>query len=654
MTKLVIVESPSKAKKIKEILGAGYNVSASVGHVRDLPDKEIGVDLETFTPTYELTSRGGDVIKKLKDMVATADHIYLATDPDREGEAIAWHLKAALSLKNNFSRIAFNEVTPAAIRKSIENPRALDMSLVAAQEARRVLDRLVGWQASPILWDSVGSGTSAGRVQSPAVRLVVERERAIRNFKPLSHFSARLNFAGAWFADLDNKKSGLGEEPDFYLIDRKLADELASIKSVSVFNFADSEKLESPSAPFTTSTLQQAASIVLKLDPGAAMLAAQKLFEGGHITYHRTDLPNLSDEGYGLACETARGLGWPVADKRKRWTSKEGAQEAHEAIRPTHFDKAESGESDAERALYKMIYNHTLASVLTDARYAVRIAELSATRAGGERVIFTARGRTLVDAGWRKVYEAPADDEDSSDPAASNPIPALNVGDRLDVESGRVVEKTTKAPARYTQASLIKKLESSGIGRPSTYAAIMQKIVERQYIEQNGKRQLSATPLGEQIIDVLADHVGFCDYDYTAAIESDLDKIANNKTPARPVLAAAQARLLSELGKIKSLAPVYPCPSCGKNMGRRHAKSGDYFWGCSSYPDCKTTLPDAGGKPGERVERSPDATKILFVVPFDDKDKAKKLGLRWDSDSKSWYAPDAKIAAAAKKKWTLK
>ena len=662
MADLVIVESPSKAKKIKEILGAGYVVTASVGHIRDLPPKDRGIESETFRPKYEATERGREVIAKLREAVKSAGTVYLATDPDREGEAIAWHIKDALGLKS-YQRATFNEITAAAVKAALAAPRQLNMPLVAAQEARRVLDRIVGWDASPVLWRAVGEGTSAGRVQSPAVRLVVERERAIRDFKPVSHFGVRLGFAGPWSADLDTKSLVPAvAPPDHYLLDRGLAERVAAVRNVTVTAFDDSKRAVGPKAPFTTSTMQQAASIALKLDPADTMRAAQKLFEGGHITYHRTDLPNLSAEGYDMACAQARALGWPVADKRRTWPSKDGAQEAHEAIRPTHFEKDEAGETDSEMALYRLIRLHTLASVLADAIYAVRQVKLNGATADGQPLAFVGRGRALIEPGWRQVYQDATEEDEADD--LSNQIPVLAVGTALTAESGRLVEKSTKAPPRYTQASLIKKLEESGIGRPATYAAIMENISKREYITQNAKRQLAATALGEKVVDALAGHVGFIDYDYTAQLEGQLDEIAAGKAQARPVLAAAHDRLAAELTTVKSSAPVYPCPTCGAAMARRWTEKGgqkSFFWACTAYKkddpaSCRETRPDDNGKPGEKVVRQdvPADQRIYFVVPFDNKDAGKKAGLRWDGDAKKWFAPSQTIAAVAAKVKGLK
>ncbi len=607
--KLMVVESPNKVKKIEGFLGEGWRVMASVGHVRDLPEDELGVDEETFQPSYVFIPPrkspgrdkpfpgGKERVARIAKVASTADVVYLATDPDREGEAIAWHLKEALHLRNP-ERVTFGEITAKAVKASLSVSRKLDMDLVRAQEARRVLDRLYGYKVSRAVSNQSGTWRTAGRVQSPAVRLVVERERAIRNFKPVTHYGAELAFAGDWSAKW-RIKPHLAEGQALWL-DADQAANIAAIRDVTVAEFADSEKRQGPPAPFTTSTMQQAASVAAKLRPKAAMDAAQKLFEQGAITYHRTDDPNLADDAFDDLEAFAKAQGMDVHAPRRRWKAKAGSQESHEAIRPTHIEVEDAGDDDAQRALYRLIRARTLAAVLPDAVYAVRAVVLDTTESlDGEPVRFEATGRTLKAPGWRSVYaDAKEDDEDGED--AANPIPELAQGQALTADSGRVLTHKTKAPARFTEASLVRDMEKRGIGRPSTYAAIMENIVHRGYISVDGKRKLHAEESGESLIDALAGAFAFVDLDFTANLENQLDEVAQGQRTYQDVVTVAATQLSGELGELReSLPPAHPCPTCGKAMRRRAGKNGA-FWGCTGYPECRTTLPDDNGKPGER------------------------------------------------------
>lgn len=608
--KLLIVESPNKVKKIEGFLGAGWRVMASVGHVRDLPEDELGVDETTFKPSYVFVpprkspSRdkpfpgGKERVERIAKVARDAEAVYLATDPDREGEAIAWHLQETLRLRSA-QRVTFGEITAKAVKAAVTTPRWLDMNLVHAQEARRVLDRLYGYKVSRAVSEQAGVLRTAGRVQSPAVRLVVERERAIRAFKPTTHYGAELGFAGEWRAKWQIKP--LLPEGQALWLDEAFAAKVAGVRDMTVSAFRDGEKRQGPPAPFTTSTMQQAASVAAKLRPKPAMDAAQKLFEAGAITYHRTDDPNLSEEAFVGLEAFAREQGMEVHGMRRKWKAKAGAQEAHEAIRPTHIEVEDAGDTNAERTLYRLIRARTLAAVLPDAVYVVRIATLDANAPiDGKTVTFQATGRTLVSAGWRQIYADQAEDKDENE-GADNPIPALQEGQVLRAESGRVLTQQTKAPPRYTEATLIREMEKRGIGRPSTYAAIMENISGRGYISVDGKRQLYAEPSGEDLIDALAGTFGFVDLDFTAALENQLDQVAAGKRAYGQVVTTAARQLADELGRLKvDAAPVHPCPSCGKALRQVRGKNG-VFWGCTGYPKCSATLPDDHhGQPGER------------------------------------------------------
>ncbi|PHM51279.1 type I DNA topoisomerase [Xenorhabdus sp. KK7.4] len=601
--KLMIVESPGKVKKIKEILGDGWKVSASVGHVRDLPQKEIGVEAPDFKPTYVATERGKEVLARLKNDIKNCEAIFLATDLDREGEAIAWHLKQALRI-NNPQRITFSEITPKAIKTALISPRAINIPMVAAQEGRRVLDRLVGYMVSPRLSDMSGQqGLSAGRVQSPAVRIILERERAIQNFKSTSHFGVQINFLTDWFAEWDVKPFLKGGEQ--YFMDEEFAQMVAKVKEVEVISYEEKAATKSPPAPFITSTLQQAASNKLKMQPKATMTTAQKLYEQGHITYMRTDNPNLSDDALISIYQLCRAKNLKMADKPRVWKAKGDAQEAHEAIRPSHFEAENAGTTPEEKALYRLIWERALASQLESACFAVRSARFrSIDTINGQTLEFFAEGRTLAKAGWKSLFTDDTEDDESKEDKAKNPIPLLKNGQHIDIESGKVLNKKTRAPNRFTQASLIAELERLGIGRPSTYAAIMDNIDRRGYVTTDKeKKYLLPTETGALIIDALVKGgFSFIEYDFTREMENELDKIANGFTSYKNVVSSIHERLVNELNQLNiDIKPKYPCSKCGKAMTRRKGNTG-FFWGCSGYPDCRSILPDSSGKPGKPNE----------------------------------------------------
>ncbi|KWF77581.1 DNA topoisomerase I [Burkholderia diffusa] len=607
--KLMIIESPGKVKKLSAILGADWKIAASVGHIRDLPhhdttETQIVAGIEAdYRPVYEMTERGGDVVKKLKALASEADEVYLATDPDREGESISWHLQQCLKLKNPL-RVAFNEITPSAVKAALMAPRSIDVKRVAAQEARRVLDRLVGYMVSPELMRQQGEILSAGRVQSPAVRLVVERERQIRAFRQTLHFGAMLFFAdaktGEWRSEWQTKPDFVTEDSPYFM-DKDFAAAVAGVKSVVVDGFKEGEAKRSPPAPFTTSTMQQAASVALGLDPKAAMEAAQKLYEQGHITYHRTDNPNVSDEALPDIYSVAVKLGLDMADEPRKFKAKDGAQEGHPAITPTHWDVEEAGETDEQRALYKLIRLRAIGCQLADARYAVRKVQLRAeSPVNGRAVTFEGTGRTLVYVGWLKLLAGDqTEDEDEGGKEADNPVPFLEVGQVLAVDHGSLLEKKTKAPPRYTLASLVKKLEEEGIGRPATYAAIMDNIVGREYVVVE-KKFVKPTPTGEKIVDALVGKFQFVDLGFTRELEDDLDRIAQGQAAYKGVIQRLHEQLEGEISAQQStVATKFPCPECGKPLRRIQGKKGA-FWGCSGHPDCSVSLPDEGGKPGQR------------------------------------------------------
>ena len=601
--KLMIIESPGKIEKLSSILGNGWKIAASVGHVRDLPQKEIGVDAPEFKPQYELTERGAGVVAKLKNMVKDAEAVYLATDPDREGESISWHLQQCLKLSKPL-RVTFNEITANAVNAALSQPRVIDAKLVEAQEARRALDRLVGYMVSPALSNQTGERLSAGRVQSPAVRLVVERERQIRAFKVTNHFGAALFFVGAktdWSAEWPTKPAFVTEDSPFFM-DGGFAAAVAKVRTVIVKTFTESEAKRSPPPPFTTSTMQQAASVALGLDPKPAMEAAQKLYEQGHITYHRTDNPNVSDESLGDIYTVAAKLGLDVTGEPRKFKAPAGAQVGHPAITPTHWNVEEAGESSDQRALYKLIRLRAIACQLADARYAVRTVRLEATQpVSGKAVEFEGKGRTLTYSGWLKLIAGDQTDEDGDDcKEPANPIPVCQPGDSMNVARSKLLEKKTQPPSRFTQASLVKKLESEGIGRPATYAAIMDNIVSRAYVKTE-KKYLVPTPTGDLIVDSLTGKFEFIDLSFTRDVEADLDRIALGKMSYKAVVSKVHDKLKQELSTLQvSVSPKHPCPKCGKPLVHRikAGKGGYDFWGCSGFKDgCRTSFNNKNGAP---------------------------------------------------------
>ena len=597
--KLLILESHGKVKKVQSFLGPDWKVVASVGHVRDLPVKEMGVAAPDFKPHYQPTERGADVLKRLGALAKQADVVYLATDPDREGEAIAWHVADALKLKDA-KRVTYGEITESAVKAAVQSPRAIDMALVAAQEGRRVLDRFCGYLVSGPLSRAVGTRLSAGRVQSPALRLVVERERAITSFVSVTHYGAELSFEGwkaAWVV-----KSWI-EPGQEYFQDQALAEKMAGLRSLEILDCEESEARVAPPTPFTTSSLQQAASNALKFKPKQTMSLAQALYEQGHITYMRTDSPNLSQEAVAVIRAYADGQGWPLPDKPRTWKAKDGAQEAHEAIRPTHIEEEDAGETADEKALYRLIRVRALASQLADSVYAVRLLRLSAD-VDGKQATFEAKGRTLQEQGWKVLLAADEATKDDAEDEPDNPVPALQSGAQVTALSGRVLTKKTKPPTRYTLASLVRELENRGIGRPSTFAAILDTIQTREYIKEE-KRYLVPTPLGVQVVDALVNAFSFVDYAFTKEMEQALDDIASGKTKYQQVVATAFNRLMDEVTRFDSAHAVL-CPECQSPKLRHIVKEdtknvrGYDFFAC---PDCEATFPNVDGKPGPKQDR---------------------------------------------------
>lgn len=595
MTTLVIVESPSKAKKIGVMLGAGYIVQASGGHIRDLPTglKGNGYDPQNLAPVYELTDSGKVSVKFLKAKLVNCSDVLLATDPDREGEAIAWHVAEVLGIKNR-QRVKFHEITEAAVVAAVNKPSQLDDFLVKAQEARRIVDRMVGWLVSGPLSKLIDERASAGRVQSPALGLIVEREREIQNFIKKEFFNAQMRFDD-WGADWVVPGADVEK-----CIDREVAKRASEARVFTVREFVERDEFEAPPAPFDTAVMQQAASVALGFDPEKTMKIAQKLFEGlevghGFITYHRTDDTNLSDEAFSKIQTFAAKVGLAVVPKKRTFKSAVGAQEAHEAIRPTDFEADVRGLSADELALYKLIHTRALASQMLDVIHTVRRARLSSGN-----FLYAAVGRVLKNTGWRALGVA-AEVEDAEEGVPSNPVPLLAVGDTLTASGGRMVEGMTRAPGRYTKASLVKTLKSLGIGRPSTYAPSVDGLVKRLYVILD-RRYLVPTPVAGKIYDALTGNFSFIRVDYTKKLEEDLDAITRGEKRYCEVVRGVYESLLHELkesgvvltprlervASVDAGGKVVKCPLCKKPMVVRNGVHGS-FNGCSTYPRCGGT-----------------------------------------------------------------
>ncbi len=550
---LVIVESPAKAKTIEKFLGKDYTVASSFGHIADLPTKELGVDTEgDFTPKYIVSKDKKDVVKKLKALAKSADMVWLASDEDREGEAIAWHLAEELDLdKDKTKRIVFHEITKSAILKAIENPRGINYNLVNAQQARRVLDRLVGYELSPVLWRKVKGGLSAGRVQSVSVRLIVEREREIQNFQAEASFRIDAEFTteeGKTFkAKLPKNFDTKAEAEQF------LSENLGANFKVADLTTKPAKK--SPAPPFTTSTLQQEAARKLYFSVSKTMTMAQRLYEAGHITYMRTDSVNLSEDARkGAKKEILEAYGEKYSKTRQFKGKTKGAQEAHEAIRPTNF-AAHSVRADRnEQRLYELIWKRAIASQMSEAQLERTNVKIEADKHDKQ---FTANGEVLKFDGFLKVYLEGRDEEDEEVQEQEGMLPALRVKEKLENNYITATERFTRPPYRYTEASLVKKLEELGIGRPSTYAPTISTIQNRNYIEKGSvdgaereyvqmtladekinekkhtetvgsdKGKLVPTDVGMVVNDFLVNHfAGILDYNFTAKVEQDFDEIA--------------------------------------------------------------------------------------------------------------------------------
>lgn len=611
MSNLVILESPSKAKTVKKYLGAGYDVIASTGHVIDLPKSKLGVDVEhDFAPQYVNMKDKAEVIRELKKHAKNSDVVYLATDPDREGEAIAWHLSHLLGIDQNAPvRVTFNEITKSGVQYGMSHPRTIDTDIVDAQQARRVLDRIVGYKLSPFLWKKVRRGLSAGRVQSVAVRIIVDREEEIRAFKSQEYWSIDAKFTAASskrafaakLAEIDGKKAELAS--------KEQADEiLARLSSAeyTVTELKKSQRRKQPAPPFTTSTLQQEASRRLSFQARRTMKAAQELYEGinvegmgavGLITYMRTDSLRISDEAKTAAADLIKELYGAdyLPEKPRTFRTKNNAQDAHEAIRPTTVsltpESVKSSLSSDQYKLYKLIWERFMASQMQNA--VLDTVSVGISAAG---CTFRASGYSVRFDGFTRLYE----ESHEGDTEQSGALPKIEKGETLTPKEVLANQHFTQPPARYNEASLIKALEENGIGRPSTYAPTISTILDRHYVEREQGGQLKPTALGEVITGLLREHFNnIVDVKFTAKMESDLDDIEKGtknwvETMRKfyggfsKTLEKAEADMEGKRVKVPDEPTDIVCEECGKPMV---IKIGPYgkFLGCSGFPECKFT-----------------------------------------------------------------
>jgi len=608
---LIIVESPAKTKTLKNFLGPTFNVVASMGHVRDLPKSKIGVEVEQdFKPDYVNIPERREVIKKLKEAASNADTVFLASDPDREGEAIAWHLSEVLKIKEP-RRIRFNEITETAVKESINNADLINMDLVNAQQARRVLDRLVGYKLSPLLWRKIKRNLSAGRVQSVAVRLICDREREILAFIRVEYWSITakltpLDVEHIFEADLltwHGEKAGIPNQETAQGILDELKGAAYTVKAVR-----KSEKRRNPPLPFITSTIQQEASRQLNFSARRTMLVAQQLYEGielgplgsvGLITYMRTDSTRVANE----AQEEARKYVTEVFGKafipdKARQVSRKGAQDAHEAIRPTsayrHPDEIKGFLSDDQYKLYRLVWQRFLASQMSSAIFDAVSVDIEAGKG-----LFRASGSTVKFQGFMRVYTEGRDEDEKVSEDELPPLPDLNQDQILKLNDLAPQQHFTEPPPRFTEATLVRTLEEKGIGRPSTYAAIISTIQDRKYVALETKR-FSPTELGFIVTDQLVKHFpDIMDIEFTAGVETKLDTVEEGKLDWTQLLAEFYGPFEKDLEaasenmervKIAPKESEEVCPNCGRKMVIREGRFGE-FLGCPGYPECKTTMP---------------------------------------------------------------
>ena len=642
---LVIVESPAKAKTIQKYLGKDFEVKSSFGHIRDLPKKGMGIDLQTFTPDYEVSSDKKKIVSELKEAAKKAETIWLASDEDREGEAIAWHLAQELKLNDkNTKRIVFHEITKNAILKAVENPRKIDENLVNAQQARRVLDRIVGFEMSPVLWKKVKTGLSAGRVQSVAVRLIVEREHEIRDFVPTSSYKiegifqnkAKQNIPAKLKKDFASEK-----EAEKFL-------ELSKNTEFKVLNIEIKPGSRSASAPFTTSTLQQEASNKLGYGVTTTMRVAQRLYEEGYITYMRTDSVNLSQEAINAAKQhIIKEFGENYSKPRNYTTKSSSAQEAHEAIRPTDFSVKTIGDAQLNK-LYQLIYKRTLASQMENAKIEKTVIEI------GDKALpsnFEVQGEVIIFDGFLKVYDIAKNEEEENN---EKTLPKVEIGEVLSYKEISANQRFTKPSPRYTEAGLVKKLEELGIGRPSTYAPTIQTIQNREYVDKReilpqerevvkitlnktsikkeiltekfggDKNKFVPTDIGEVVNEFLINNFDeILDYGFTAKVEADFDKIAEGNEEWKAMITDFYTKFHPKIEEVEENADratgerlLGKDPKSGKNVYARIGRFGPMIQIGESDDKEKPTF--ASLMKNQNIATiSLDEALELFKIPFD-------------------------------------
>lgn len=621
---LIIVESPTKAKTINKYLGADFTVEASFGHIRDLPKSKLSIDTaHDFEPTYTIPPKAKETVAKLKKLAKEASEVILATDPDREGEAIAWHLLYALGLeKENAKRISFHEITKQAIEEAIHHPQKIDTNLVDAQQARRVLDRLVGYELSPFLWRKIRFGLSAGRVQSVAVRLVVEREREIEKFNKQEYWTIEVELETERHEKLKTRLIKVQDKTlsKMDIDSESQAKELAKILEGSKYKILSIEKKESrrnPSPPFTTSTLQQEAARKLGFSAKQTMAVAQGLYEQGHITYMRTDSVNLSQNALEQAKQTIAqqfGQQYTLSEPRIFTNKSKGAQEAHEAIRPTNLAQSPdqmSGVMDRNQIrLYTIIWKRTIASQMQQAVLDQTVVDIDAENSGKHCTV-RANGQTIKFDGFIRVYTESKDEEsEDTDSDEEAKLPTLKENEGLEHISTNPNQHFTEPPPRYTDATLVKALESAGIGRPSTYAPTLTTIQERDYVTKEDKKY-KPTEVGMLVNDLLVEHFPeIVDLNFTAKIEEELDEIAEGKTKWVPVIREFydpfKKHLKEKEASVEKQIEVSttPCPHCGQMMLIKFGRMGK-FLACPD-PESKVTqpMPDEAAKIAELTEKT--------------------------------------------------
>ena len=606
--KLIIVESPAKANTIKKFLGGKTKVVASMGHIRDLPKSKLGVNIENnFEPEYINIRGKGDLIKSLKKEAKSAKKVYLATDPDREGEAIAWHLAHILDIpEDSKSRVTFNEITKTAVQKAMKEPRKIDINLVNAQQARRVLDRIVGYKISPVLWKKVRKGLSAGRVQSVAVKLIVDRENEIENFTPeeywniiasLKDIKTKKTFE-AKLVSKNNKKLEIHNQAE-------VDDILSNIKNAKfiVKDVKKGERKRNPAPPFTTSTMQQEASRKLNFSLKKTMSVAQTLYEGvkipekgtvGLITYMRTDSTRISEEARKVAKEVIENAYGSEYYENRYYKTKADAQDAHEAIRPTYIDikpeEIKDSLTNDQYKLYRLIYNRFLASQMKAAIFDTLSVTIDANEYN-----FKANGQTIKFKGFMTLYVEGTDEKEDE----IGQIPLVEVNEELEKVKIDSKQSFTEPPPRYTEASLVKALEEKDIGRPSTYSPIITTILTRRYVEKESK-QLVPTELGKVVNKLLTDNFSdIINVKFTAQIENEFDEIAEGKENWKKMISEFYGPFEKEIEKVeKELEHVkleeevsdVPCEKCGRMMVIKYGRYGK-FLACPGYPECKNVKP---------------------------------------------------------------